>query len=90
MHVNKNVLHMLLNSINLVVYLLPKFSSAHADSDTLSLEVQHRESHSIYQEHQEGTSGCNLGISMVIFFPQELDFASCIWRDDHPFGNLSF
>lgn len=66
------------------------FSSAYADSDTLSLEVRHTESHSIYQEHQEGTSGCNLGISMAIFFLQELDFASCILKDDHPFENLSF
>lgn len=69
---------------------LPMLSSAHADSDTLSTEVQRREFHSINQEHPEGTSGCSLGISKVILVPQVIDFASCIWRGDHPSGNPSF
>lgn len=69
--------------------LLPKISSADAYFGTLSLEVQHRESHSTHQEHQEGTNDCSLGISMVIFFLQVTDFASGISRDDRPSENLS-
>lgn len=65
-------------------------SSADADSGTLLLEVQHRESHSTHQEHPEGTNDCSLGISMAISFPQVTDFASCILRDGHPSENLSF
>ena len=64
--------------------------SSDADFDIVSLEVQHRESHSMYPEHLEGTSDCSLGISMAISFPQALGFASCILRDGHPSGNPSF
>lgn len=64
---------------------LPMFASVDADSDTLSTEAQHIESHSMHQEHQGGTSGCNLGTSMVIFSLLVIGFASYISRDDHPF-----
>jgi len=68
---------------------LPMISSADAYLGTLSLEVQHREFHSTHQEHREGTNDCSLGISMVIFFLQVIDFASGISRGDHPSENLS-
>ena len=64
---------------------LPMFASVDADSDTVSTEVRHKESHSMHLEHQGGTSGCSLGTSMEISSLLVIGFASYIWRDDHLF-----
>lgn len=77
-------------SYKITKILLTVFFAAVVDCCVILLGAQHREPHSMHQEHQEGTNGCSPGTSMVIFFPPSTGFASGRLMDDHPCGNQSF